>query len=202
VTIHVLWFFSPFVRGILLTVANTLLVPIFIVWAVTCAAVGAALLRRAPAVSLALFGSVLGAIGGFLVGNADGPAEVPAYTAMGASLGLFAIGGLGVLATMARPPSEPLRRAAWVMLIAGPLVAGVLAMLLQVACPLYVTGMRTGFCNHQEVDQLGGWVSGVIVGFLFDTWFVVGLLLLSARQARRSEDAMDPKWRRLAGLDA
>jgi hypothetical protein len=202
VTIHVLWFFSRFVRGILLTVANTLLVPIFIVWAVTCAAVGAALLRRAPAVSLALFGSVLGAIGGFLVGNADGPAEVPAYTAMGASLGLFAIGGLGVLATMARPPSEPLRRAAWVMLIAGPLVAGVLAMLLQVACPLYVTGMRTGFCNYQEVDQLGGWVSGVIVAFLFDTWFVVGLLLLSARQARRSEDAMDPKWRRLAGLGA
>jgi hypothetical protein len=185
-----------------LTVANTLLVPIFIVWAVTCAAVGAALLRRAPAVSLALFGSVLGAIGGFLVGNADGPAEVPAYTAMGASLGLFAIGGLEVLATMARPPSEPLARAASVMLIAGPLVAGVLAMLLQVACPLYVTGMRTGFCNYQEVDQLGGWVSGVIVAFLFDTWFVVGLLLLSARQARRSEDAMDPKWRRLVGLGA
>jgi hypothetical protein len=186
----------------LLTVVNTLLVPIFIVWAVTCAAVGAALLRRAPAVSLALFGSVLGAIGGFLVGNADGPAEVPAYTAMGASLGLFAIGGLEVLATMARPPSEPLARAASVMLIAGPLVAGVLAMLLQVACPLYVTGMRTGFCNYQEVDQLGGWVSGVIVAFLFDTWFVVGLLLLSARQARRSEDAMDPKWRRLVGLGA
>jgi hypothetical protein len=65
---------------------------------------------------------------------------------------------------------------------------------------LYVTGRRTGFCNYQEVDQLGGWVSGVIVAFLFDTWFVVGLLLLSARQARRSEDAMDPKWRRLAGL--
>jgi hypothetical protein len=35
----------------------------------------------------------------------------------------------------ARPPSEPLRRAAWVMLIAGPLVAGVLTMLLQLACP-------------------------------------------------------------------
>ena len=74
-TIHVLWFFSRFVRGMLLTVANTLLVSIFIVWAVTCAAVGAALPRRAPAVSLGLFGSVLGAIGGFLVGNADGPAK-------------------------------------------------------------------------------------------------------------------------------
>jgi amino acid transporter len=63
----------------------------------------------------------------------QGPAEVPAYTAVGASVGLFANGGLGMLATSARPPSEPLRRAAWVVLIAGPLVAGVLVVLLQVA---------------------------------------------------------------------
>lgn len=83
------------------------------------------------------------------------------------------------------------------MLIAGALVAGVLTMLLQVACPLYVTGRRAGFCNCQEVDVLGGWVSGVIVAFLLDTWFVAGLLLVSALQARWSEDAMDPKWRRL-----
>jgi hypothetical protein len=177
----------------------TLLVPIFGVWAATCAAVGAAFLRRAPAVSIAMFGSVLGAIGGFLVGNADGPAEVPAYTAVGASIGLFANGGLGMLATSARPPSQPLRRAAWVVLIAGPLVAGVLTVVLQVACPLYVTGRRTGFCNYQEQDLLGGWVSGVIVAFVVDTWFVSGLLLVSARQALRLEDAMDPKWRRLAG---
>jgi hypothetical protein len=176
----------------------TLLVQIFIVWAVTCAAVGAAYLGRAPAVSLAAFGSVLGAIGGFLVGNADGAAEVPAYTAVGASIGLFANGVLGMLATTGRPPSEPLRRAAWAMLLAGPLVAGVLARLIQVACPLSVTGRRTGFCNYQEADLLGGWVSGVIVAFLFDTWFVAGLLFVSARQALRMEDAMDPKWRALA----
>jgi hypothetical protein len=84
------------------------------------------------------------------------------------------------------------------MLLAGPLVAGVLARLIQVACPLYVTGRRTGFCNYQEADLLGGWVSGVIVAFLFDTWFVAGLLFVSARQALRMEDAMDPKWRALA----
>jgi hypothetical protein len=186
-----------------LTVADpTLLVMIFIVWAVTCAAGGVGSLRRAPAVSLAMFGSVLGAIGGFLVGNADGPAEVPAYTAVGASVGLFTNGVLGMLTTTARPPSEPLRRAAWVILIAGPLAAGMLAMLLQVACPLYVTGRRTGFCNYQHVDLLGGWVSGVIVAFMVDSWFVAGLLLWSARQAQRSEDARDPKWRRLAGADA
>ena len=89
------------------------------------------------------------------------------------------------------------------MLIAGPLAAGVLTILLQVACPLYVTGRRTGFCNYQQVDVLGGWLSGVIVAFLVDTWFVASLLLLAAGQAQRSEDTMDPKWRRLAaGADA
>jgi hypothetical protein len=181
---------------------STMLVAIFLVWAVTCAAIGVASVRHAPAVSLAVFGSVLGAIGGFLVGNADGPAEVPAYTAVGASVGLVANGVLGMLATTARPPSEPLRRSAWLILIAGPLVACVLTMLLQVACPLYVTGRRSGFCNYQEADLLGGWLSGVIVAFIFDTWFVAGLLLWSAHQARRAEDAMDPKWRRLAGADA
>lgn len=174
------------------------LVHIFIVWAVSCAAVGVAFLRRAPAVSLAVFGSLLGAIAGFLVGNADGPAEVPAYTAVGASVGLFANGGLGMLATTARSRSQPLRRAGWVVLVAGPLLAGALAILLQVACPLYVSGRRTGFCNYQEVDVLGGWVSGVIFAFLVDTWFVAGLFLVSARQALRLEDATDPKWRRLA----
>jgi hypothetical protein len=179
---------------------STLLVEIFVVWAATCAALGLAFMRRAPAVGLALFGSVLGAIAGFLVGNADGPAEVPAYTAVGASVGLFANGGLGMLATTGRPSSEPLRRAAWLVLIASPVLAGLLAMLLQVACPLYVTGRKTGFCDYQEVDVLGGWVSGVIVAFVADAWFVAGLLLLSAWQARRVEDATDPKWRRLAGL--
>jgi hypothetical protein len=41
---------------------------------------------------------------------------------------------------------------------------------------------------------LGGWLSGVIVAFLLDTWFVAGLLLVSARQARRL-DATDPEPR-------
>lgn len=171
-----------------MTVARqSLLVPIFIVWAVTCVGVGAAFLRRAPAVSLAVFGSVLGAVAGFLVGNPNGPAEVPAYTAVGASVGLFANGALGLLITSARPPSGPLRRAALLVLIAAPLAAGALTVLVQLACPLYVTGKRSGFCNYQGRDLLGGWVSGVIVAFLFDALFVAGLLLVSARQARRSE---------------
>jgi hypothetical protein len=175
-----------------------LLVAIFVAWAMTCAAVGTAFLRRAPAVSLAVFGSVIGAVGGFLVGNADGPAEVPAYTAVGASVGLFANGGLGMLATTARPPSRLLRQAAWVALFAGPLAAGVLTTLLQAACPLYVSGRQAGFCNYQGVDLLGGWLSGVIVAFVVDAWFVAALFAISARQALRAEDATDPKWRHLA----
>jgi hypothetical protein len=167
----------------------SLLVSIFGVWAVTSIAVGAVFLRRAPAVSLALFGSLLGAVAGFLVGNADGPAEVPAYTAVGASVGLFSNGVMGMFTTSARPPSGPLRRAALLVLIAAPLTAGALTLLVLLACPLYVSGKGSGFCNYQGIDLLGGWVSGVIVAFLFDAVFVAGLLLLSARQVRRSESA-------------
>lgn len=165
----------------------SLLVQIFVAWALVCVGVGAAFRRRAPAVSLAVFGSVLGAIAGFLVGNADGPAEVPAYTAVGASAGLFASGLLGLLVTSAPPPSRSLRRAATLVFIAATPAAGVLAVLVRFACPLYVTGRRAGFCNYQQVDLLGGWVSGVIVAFVFDAAFVAALLLVSARQARRSE---------------
>jgi hypothetical protein len=168
----------------------SLLVAIFIVWAVTSVAIGAISLRRAPAVSLALFGSLLGAVAGFLVGNADGPAEVPAYTAVGASIGLISNGVIGMLTTSGRPPSGSLRRAALLVLIAVPFAAAALTLLVQLACPLYVSGKGSGFCNYQGIDLMGGWVSGVIVAFLFDAMFVADLLLLSARQAQRSESAV------------
>lgn len=127
------------------TVARpSLLVPIFVVWAVTCVGVGAAFHGRAPAVSLAVFGSVLGAIARFLVGNADGPAGVPAATAVGASIGLCANGVLGLFMTSARPPAGPLRRAAMLVLIAAPLAAGVVTLLLRLTCPMYVTASAQG----------------------------------------------------------
>ena len=75
---------------------------VFTIWAAACVGLGAVFLRRAPAVTLALGGSLLGAVAGFLVGNADGPAEVPAYTSLGASIGLYAVGLLGLLTTSAR----------------------------------------------------------------------------------------------------
>jgi hypothetical protein len=168
-------------------VAPSLLVAIFSAWVLTCVAVAVGLVRRVPAITLALFGSVLGAIVGFLIGNADGPADVPAYTAMAASVGLVGCGLIGLLTTLARPPAEPLRRAAPVVLIAAPFAAAALAVLLQLACPLYVSGVDAGFCDYRAVDQLGGWVTGVIVVFLVDAMFMAGLLLLSARQAGRSD---------------
>ena len=173
-----------------MVVRPSLLVAIFSVWAVTSVAIGAISLRRAPAVSLALFGSLLGAGAGFLVGNADGPAEVPAYTAFGASAGLFSNGFIGMLITAARPPSGRLRRAALLVVIAAPFAAAALTPLVRIACPLYVSGEGSGFCSYQGIDLMGGWVSGVISAFLFDSLFVAGLLLVSARQARRSESAV------------
>jgi hypothetical protein len=167
--------------------SSLLLVTIFMVWAAACVGLAAVLLRRAPVVSLALGGSLLGAVAGFLVGNADGPAEVPAYTAVGASLGLFAVGLLGLLTTAARAPSRSLHRAALLVLLVAPFAAGALTLLLQLACPLYISGKSSGFCNYQGADLLGGWVSGVIVAFLVDAAFVAGLFLVSAWQVRRSD---------------
>jgi hypothetical protein len=169
----------------------TLLVVIFVVWTLACIAVGCVFFRRAPAVSLAMIGSLFGAVSGFLIGNADGPAEVPAYTAVWASVGLFAFGLLGLITSCTpRATSRSLHRAAFVVLVAAPFAAAALTVLVQLACPLYVSGKGSGFCNYQGVDLLGGWVSGVIVGFLVDAAFVAGLLFVSAWQIRRS-DARD-----------
>jgi hypothetical protein len=130
---------------------------------------------------------VFGAIVGFFVGNADGPAEVPAYTAVGGSVGLFVGGAVGLLTTRAKPPSKLLARAAVVVLLVAPFAATALTTLLQVACPLYVTGKRAGMCTYQGVDVLGGWVSGVIVAFIADALFVSIVFAFSAVQARHAE---------------
>ncbi len=156
------------------------LVIAFIVWAVACVALGTMFARRAPAVTLALCGSVLGAVSGFLVGNADRPAGVPSRTALGATIGLFTLGALGLVTTAPPGPSRSLRRAAWVVLAVAPFVAAALTVVLQVACPLYVSGKNTGFCNYQGGDVLGDWVTGVIALFLFDAVVVAGLLFISA----------------------
>ena len=162
-----------------------MLTGIFGVWAVACVAIAAVYRRSAPALSLAMFGSLIGAVAGFLVGKANGPAGVPAYTAVGASAGLVATGLIALRVAPARPKAISFRRAALVALIAAPFAAGTLALWLQSACPLYWSGKRSGFCNFQNQDQLGGWVSGVVAAFLFDAVFVSIVFLVSARRAER-----------------
>jgi hypothetical protein len=108
----------------------------------------------------------------------------PAYTAVGASIGLLTSGIAGLLLTRARPPARFLRRGGFLALASTPFAAAALALLLQIACPLYVYGKHSGFCNYQEEDLLGGWLSGVIVAFAFDAIVVATLLFISAAQAR------------------
>jgi hypothetical protein len=163
------------------------LVAIFAFWAAACIGLAVVFIRRAPAMSVALVGSIVGAIVGFLVGNADGPAEVPAYTAVGASVGLFAFGVLALPTMPARGPSRSLTHATWLVLLAAPFAAAALTFLLQGACPLYISGKGSGFCNYQGEDLLGGWVSGVIVAFLVDAAFVAVSLFVCSRKAMFSE---------------
>jgi hypothetical protein len=77
------------------------------------------------------------------------------------------------------------------VLATAPPAAAALTFLLQLACPLYVTGKRSGFCNYQDQDLLGGWVGGVVVAFLVDAVFVAGLFFASAQQALAMQSA-DP----------
>jgi hypothetical protein len=160
------------------------LVAIFAFWAAACIGLAVVFVRRAPAVTASLVGSVVGAIVGFLVENADGPAEVPAYTAVGASVGLFVVGVLALPTTSPRGPSRSLHHAGWIILLVAPFAAAALTFLLQGACPLYISGKGSGFCNYQGADLLGGWVSGVIVAFLVDAVFVAGILFVSGWKAK------------------
>ncbi len=165
------------------------LVAIFGTWAIAAVVLAVVVVRRTPAVSLALFGGVLGGTGAFLFANAHGSVGVPVTTAVGASLGLVACGLIGLWTTRARPPSEPLLRSAAVVPLAAPVVAVPLTFLLQLACPLYVNGSQAGFCSYGDVDQLGGWIPEVILAFVFDAIFVAGLLRVSGWQARGEEIA-------------
>jgi hypothetical protein len=168
---------------------RSMLTLIFLVWAVACTAFGVGLARRAPAVTLGMVGAVVGAVAGSLIANVDGPDEVPAYAAVGASIGLAVNGSVGLLVAPGRGTSRTLRRTAIAVMLATPVAAAGLTFLLQVACPLYVRGVRSGYCNYKGVDLLGGWISGVIVAFVADAVFVLALLLISAVQAARAENA-------------
>jgi hypothetical protein len=64
-------------------------------------------------------------------------------------------GLIGVLTTSASPPSRSFRRAAVLLVIAASFAAVVLTLLLRLACPLYVSGFNTGFCNRSISSEVG-----------------------------------------------
>jgi len=146
---------------------------------------GLLLLRHAPAVSIALFSAVIvGTFGSFL-SAADGPKGVPAETVGWATLGLVAGGVIGLATTRGKPPSSLLRHAAVGCLIALPFGAVLIVLLVQQACPLYVT-QGAGYCFY-DFDMLGAWASEVTFFLSLDVLIVVALLLVSGRQAKRHE---------------
>jgi hypothetical protein len=161
-----------------------LLATIFITWCVIAVLGGVLAIKRAPAVALALFGWVIGGLAGFVIGRLASEHGVPQAVALGSSIGLAALGLLGLVVTRATPPARTLKlAAAWVALVAPfALAATVFALLF--ACPLYVQG---GYCDY-DIDLLGGWMSGVAVLLVGDAIVLVIALLWSAHQARRSAE--------------
>ena len=141
------------------------------------------LVSRAPAVSLALVGGVAAGLCGFYFSSRHDPKGVPADVAVWATCGLVALGLIGLLVTP-RGAARFLRRAAVGVVLIAPLAAASLAAALLNACPLYVTD-HAGFCFH-EIDVLGGWISGIVVLFIFDAAVIAVLLLVSAKEVRGS----------------
>jgi hypothetical protein len=116
----------------------------FALGAVTCLASAAVVARDAPPVAFGLIGAVIGELAGFLNESADGPAEVPAYTTVGASIGLVVCALAALVGTSPDAPSRPLRVGAALVAIATPIATAGLVALLQLACPLYVNGPDAG----------------------------------------------------------
>jgi len=160
---------------------------VFLTWC-SIGVIGAVLaIRRAPAVTLALFGWVLGGVGGFAIARLASEHNVPKNVALGASIGLAALALLGVLVTRATPPARTLKLAAAWVALASPFAIAATTLSLLYACPMYVRG---GYC-HYDFDMLGGWLSGVVILFTGDLVVLVLTLLWSARQARLAPSRQD-----------
>ena len=158
----------------------TSLVAIFDVWAVGCLLLGAAFVRRAPAITVALIGSVVGALTVFVLTSAESPSGVPLECAMGATVGLVLGGLLGSLLAPGPAPARSLRWVALAMIVAAPFLGAALTLLLQRACPLYTYGPASGYCDYGDTDVLGGWVTGVVAVFILDAVILASLLLMAA----------------------
>jgi hypothetical protein len=169
---------SPYIHeGLLLAIA--------VVLVIGCVVGAVLLLRRAPAVSIALAcGVVVGTVA-FFVSATRGPRGLPQDVGVWASVGLWIGGTIGLVLTRGRRGSGPLWRIALTCLILTPFGATLLLLAVQQACPLYV--MRgAGYCFYAD-DVLGGWAGGVTVLFILDSLAIVGLMLLAGWQTKRRE---------------
>jgi hypothetical protein len=127
----------------------------------------AAVLTRssAPAVTVSALGGLLAGAITFFVAASNGPHGVPLSVGAGVSVGVVVGAVAGVALTRRRAPGMwPMHRWALGLLVATPLLVGVLVVTALDACPLYQEGRRAGFC-HNDVDLLGDWISGVAVAF-------------------------------------
>jgi hypothetical protein len=127
----------------------------------------AAVLTRssAPAVTVSALGGLLAGAITFFVAASNGPHGVPLSVGAGVSVGVVVGAVAGVALTRRRERGTwPMRRWALGLLVATPLLVGVLVVTALDACPLYDQSPRAGFC-HNDVDLLGDWVSGVAVAF-------------------------------------
>jgi hypothetical protein len=143
---------------------------------------------HAPAASLALMGLIAGGAAGFAVEAADGPKGVPATVAVWASAGLGLGGLIGLVAARGRPPARSARRAAIWTLAVAPFAGVALTLTLWTACPLYVMGKKSSYCNYEGVDVLGAWVSEVVFLFMAGAVWLAMVLFVSAWQAGRASD--------------
>ena len=167
----------------LVALRTEILLLLVVMLAVACVVLASVFASHSPAASVALLALIAGGVAGFVVEAADGPKDVPATVATVASAGLGIGGLIGLLATRGYPPARSARRAAKWTLAAAPVSGAALTFALQAACPLYVNGKHSSYCNFGGDDLLGGWVSGVVFLFLLSVAWLAVVLWISSWQA-------------------
>ena len=157
------------------------------VLSIACSLLAVRFAASAPAASIALAACLAAGVAGFAVEAADGPKAVPQTVAIWAASGLGVGGVLGMILAKGRPPSSAARRAAAWTLALTPLVAFGSWAALGYACPLYVMGRRSSYCNYLGFDLLGGWLTGVVILIAMAGLWLALILFVSSAQARGSE---------------
>ena len=164
-------------------VHTEILLVLVVVFSVLCVALGVRVRGpRAGGVDRARR-LLVGGVAGFAAAAADGPKFVPEAVALWASVGVGLGGLFGLLATRGTAPPRPIRRAALWTLGTAPFAGAALTFALQAACPLYVRGKKSSYCNFGDGDLLGAWVSEVVFLFMAAAVWLAIVLWISSWQA-------------------